>query len=125
VTAALMFTKEDEGAIWRNDFNRYVWHPALREVGITPGRESGFHQLRHHLASTLLRDGVDIRTLAEYLGHADPGFTLRTYCHLMPGSPDRIRQVIDRAFKDEPDCPDIAQGVNQGCDLHCYHFTKL
>ena len=46
-----MFTKEDEGAIWRNDFNRYVWHPALRAVGVVPGRENGFHQLRHHYAA--------------------------------------------------------------------------
>ena len=30
VTAALMFTKADKGAIWRNDFNRYAWHPALK-----------------------------------------------------------------------------------------------
>lgn len=109
VTAALMFTKPDEGAIWRNDFNRYIWHPALRAIGVVPGRENGFHQLRHHFASILLRDGVDVRTLAEYLGHSDPAFTLRVYCHLMPGSPDRMQQAVDRAFSDSPDCPGIAQ----------------
>ncbi|WP_433244120.1 hypothetical protein [Actinomadura nitritigenes] len=32
---------------------------------------------------------MDIRALAEFLGHADPGFTLRTYTHLMPPSRDR------------------------------------
>lgn len=46
--------------------------------------EHGSHMLRHMYASTLLADGVDIRTLPEYLGHGDPGFTLRTYTHLMP-----------------------------------------
>jgi site-specific recombinase XerD len=102
-TAALMFTKPDEGAIWRNDFNRYVWHPALRAAGVTPGRANGFHQLRHHFASTVLHDGVDIRALAEYLGHSDPGFTLRVYTHLIPGSPDKMRQAIDRAFADSPE----------------------
>ena len=56
-----MFTKADEGAIWRNDFNRYAWHPALKAAGVAPGRENGFHQLRHHFASIVLRDGVDIR----------------------------------------------------------------
>ena len=80
VTASLVFTKEDEGAIWRGDFNRYVWHPALRAAGVTPCRKTGFRQLRHYYASTLLADGVDIRALAEYLGHSDPGFTLRIYC---------------------------------------------
>jgi hypothetical protein len=38
VTVSLMFTKDDEGAIWRNDFNRYAWHPALRVAGVAPGR---------------------------------------------------------------------------------------
>ena len=74
VTARLMFTKEDEDAIWRGDWGRYAWHPALRAAGVTPGRDAGFHQLRHHYASLLLADGVDVRTLAEYLGHSDPGF---------------------------------------------------
>ena len=72
VTVSLMFTKDDGGAIWRNDFNRYAWHPALKAAGLAPGRENGFHQLRHHFASVVLRDGVDVRTLAGYLGHSDP-----------------------------------------------------
>jgi integrase len=87
-----------------------VWHPALKGASVVPGRENGFHQLRHHFASVALRDMVDIRQLAEYLGHSDPAFTLRVYCHLMPGSPDRMRQAIDRAFSEPADCPGIAQG---------------
>jgi site-specific recombinase XerD len=107
VTAALMFTKPDETAIWRNDFNCYVWHPALWACGVTPGRENGYHQRRHYFASALIRDGVDIRALAEYLGHADLGFTLRVYTHLMPASPERMRQAVNRAFSESADCPDI------------------
>jgi hypothetical protein len=38
--------------------------------------------------------------LPEYLGHADPGFTLRTYPHLLPSSESRARKAIDDAFTD-------------------------
>jgi hypothetical protein len=33
--------------------------------------------------------------LSAHLGHADPGFTLRIYTHLMPTSQDRARQAMD------------------------------
>lgn len=49
--------------------------------------------------AVLLEGGVSIRALADYLGHADPGFTLRTYAHLMPSSEDRARTVVDAAFQ--------------------------
>jgi hypothetical protein len=49
-------------------------------------------------ASILLPDGVSIAELAVYLGHHDPGFTLRTYVHLMPDAADRMRSVVDRAL---------------------------
>lgn len=38
------------------------------------------------------------RALADYLGHADPGFTLRTYAHLMPEAEDRARSAVDAAL---------------------------
>ena len=37
------------------------------------------HALRHSCASTWLERGVSIKAVSEYLGHADPGFTLRVY----------------------------------------------
>ena len=37
-----------------------------------------------------------------YLGHSDPGFTLRAYSHLMPSSEQRTRRAIDRALGDDP-----------------------
>jgi integrase len=54
------------------------------------------HALRHFYASVLLDAGESIKALSEYLGHADPGFTLRTYTHLMPSSESRTRCAIDR-----------------------------
>ncbi|MFI9575939.1 tyrosine-type recombinase/integrase [Microbispora rosea] len=65
-------------------------------------RENGFHMLRHHFASVLLEDRVSIKAVAEFLGHADPGFTLRTYTHLMPSSEDRMRAAIGSAWAKGP-----------------------
>jgi integrase len=49
-------------------------------------------------ASTLLAQGVSIKELAEYLGHTDPGFTSRTYTHLVASSFERARLAIDGVF---------------------------
>ncbi|MGI8309983.1 hypothetical protein [Saccharopolyspora hattusasensis] len=32
---------------------------------------------------------------ADYLGHKDPGFTLRVHTHMLPFSPNRARAAID------------------------------
>jgi integrase len=100
VAADLLFTSRGGGAIERNSWNEVAWQPALKAAGLVPGRERGFHQLRHHYASTLLAGGVDVRSLAEALGHHDPGFTLRTYAHVMPDTAERIRQVVDALSSD-------------------------
>jgi integrase len=63
-----------------------------------PTRATGMHSLRHFYASALLDAGESIKALSEYLGHADPGFTLRTYTHLMPSSEERTRRAIDDLF---------------------------
>jgi hypothetical protein len=63
--------------------------------------------------------GESIKALSEYLGHHDPGFTLRTYTHLTPSSGTRTRAAVDRVFRDgEPadDGPETAQGSEWGAD---------
>ena len=50
-------------------------------------------------ASASLDAGESIRTLADYLGHADPGFTLPVSAHLMPASEKRTKRAVDLAFR--------------------------
>jgi integrase len=95
VTIVLLFTTPPGKAINRNNFNAGVWHPALERAGIERSRATGMHALRHLFASVLLNAGETIKALAEYLGHADPGFTLRVYTHIMPTSQERTRHAID------------------------------
>jgi integrase len=79
LTARLGFTSRESAALNRNHVNSFVWKPALKAAGVPTTRENRFHALRHYFASALLANGVDIRALAAYLGHSDPGFTLRVY----------------------------------------------
>ena len=94
----LMFTNRDRGPLTRAYFTHNAWKPALQGAGLERNRENGMHALRHHYASVLLENGVSIRAVSEYLGHHDPGFTLRTYAHLMPESEDRARAAIDASL---------------------------
>ena len=97
-TASLIFANRHGDALTRAWYLHNAWKPALVCAGIEPEmRRNGFHALRHHYASVLLDGGVSIRAVAEYLGHHDPGFTQRTYAHLMPASEDRARAAIDAA----------------------------
>jgi integrase len=101
-----------------NDFNRDYWKVALKAAGVPYGRyENGMHELRHFFASVLLDQGESIKAVAEWLGHADPSFTLKIYTHLMPSSSDRTRSVIGKLYGRRPDTasdgPDTAQGDQQ------------
>ncbi|GAA3766016.1 tyrosine-type recombinase/integrase [Streptomyces chiangmaiensis] len=112
VTATLIFRSPTGLALDRNRFNDRQWRPALRAAGVATGRDNGMHALRHFYASVLLDAGESIKALSEYLGHHDPGFTLRTYTHLMPSSATRTRAAVDAVFGDEratDDGPETAQ----------------
>ena len=77
------------------------------------------HALRHFYASALLDAGESVKALASYLGHTDPGFTLRVYTHLMPASEERTRRAIDALFGttgETPDGPATAQAPQNGQD---------
>lgn len=95
----LLLSHEDDTLRGGDLFNKVIWRPTFASV--TPGyrnRADGMHALRHFYASVLLAQGVSIKELADYLGHADPGFTLRTYTHLVPSSFQRARAALDGVF---------------------------
>ncbi len=47
------------------------------------GIKTHFHSLRHFTATQAIAAGVDVRTVAGRLGHADPSVTLRTYSDVL------------------------------------------
>lgn len=74
-----MFTSKVGGPIHPRNFGR-IWYSLQNSAGLPRIR---FHDLRHMHVSMLIRTGnVDIRTIADRVGHADPAFTLRRYAHV-------------------------------------------
>ncbi|WP_432055536.1 tyrosine-type recombinase/integrase [Streptomyces sp. bgisy022] len=63
-------------------------------------REDGMHALRHFYASVLLDLGENVKAVSTYLRHADPGFTLRAYTHLIPTSETRTRKAVDALYRE-------------------------
>ncbi|MET9252425.1 tyrosine-type recombinase/integrase [Streptomyces sp. NPDC003717] len=109
VTRKLIFTSGAGKAIWRSYFDDHVWKRALAHAGVIPPKkpgeryaaapDDGMHALRHFYASVLLDGGENIKALSVYLGHSDPGFTLRIYTHLMPSSEERTRSALSAVFQ--------------------------
>jgi integrase len=65
----------DRAWVWRN-----VLKPAAKTSGVP---WAGFHTFRHTCASILFANGRNPKVVQMWLGHSDPGFTLRTYVHLI------------------------------------------
>jgi hypothetical protein len=68
---------------------------------------ASFHTFRHTCASLLFTEGRNVKQVQEWLGHADPGFTLRTYVHLLDEG------LSDADFLDEAVTADPSR-VNAG-----------
>jgi len=61
------------------------------------GLASHFHELRHFAATTAIAGGVDVRTVAGRLGHADASVTLRVYAHALEARDRELAGMLGRA----------------------------
>ena len=88
----LLFTDTDHAPVRRNRWSE-IWRSAAGPVGLPKG--IGFHALRHHYASTLIRAGESVKVVQERLGHTSATMTLDVYGHLFPDDEDRTRGAVD------------------------------
>lgn len=87
-------------------YGNKLFVPAAERAGAPAGTTT--HALRHHYASVLLAAGQSVVAVAELLGHENAALVLSTYGHLMPGSEDVARRLVDAAWSTAAGRPDEA-----------------
>jgi len=77
----------------------------------------GFHTFRHTCASMLFEAGRNPRQVQAWLGHSDPGFTLRTYLHLMDegvGKADFLDTAVSVRSEEEALASEVRELAREG-----------
>ena len=100
---AFVFSYEANGSKpWRPDSVTRRFNSLRDRNGLSHVR---LHDLRHYVATRLIAGGVDIRTVANRLGHASPTTTLNTYSHFVSeadrGAADLLADLLTGPSKDE------------------------
>lgn len=86
----------DDGTVWNPAAFTSAYRHLLRRRNL---KGPNFHALRHSHASQLLKAGVDLKSVSARLGHANSGFTLETYGHLLPGQGQEAARRIDASLR--------------------------
>ncbi len=109
-TFRLVVTDAKGRAVDRDVFNRLVWHPAQLAAGIPRERENGMHALRHTYASVQLGAGIDVLSVAAWIGDT-PQVVWDTYAHFMPGREEGGRAAVSQ-FLGPQGAPEVPRGAS-------------
>lgn len=91
---AFVFSDEADGSRpWKPDFVTQAFARAAKRAGVPNAR---LHDLRHFVATRLLANGVDVRTVAGRLGHKNPNVTLNVYAAFLPEADRDAADVIGK-----------------------------
>jgi integrase len=61
--------------------------------------EFRYRDLRHYLASLLIANGADVKTVQARLRHGSATTTLNTYSHLWPNKDESTKAIVDSVIK--------------------------
>lgn len=93
----------DDGYLFSGRKKKLVTRNTYREHFVSAVHAAGLpdsfvpHSLRHYFASLALSRGIPITDVSRWLGHKSIEVTYRIYGHLVPGSWERAREVLDAA----------------------------
>lgn len=87
----------------------------LKENGL---RRIRFHDLRHSCASLLLKEGVPMKQIQEWLGHSDISTTANIYAHLDSQSKNLSAQTMANTLT-LPKAPSVKNGEVNGTPGIC------
>ena len=68
------------------------------------GLELTLHELRHFAATTMIAGGVDVRTVAGRLGHADPAVTLKVYASFVQARDRQAAEMLGALMSGSSAC---------------------
>jgi integrase len=81
---------------WRPDYVTLAFARLAAQLGIPDIR---LHDLRHFAATTMLLNGIDVRTAAGRLGHARASTTLDIYAHYTQPADQRASDTLANSLK--------------------------
>ncbi len=88
---ALVFVSPLGEPLHYSNWRRRIWLKATSEVGLL---NLTFHDLKHTAATTLVEEGVDIKTAQQRLGHANPQTTLRVYAQVTSKADKAAAKIV-------------------------------
>lgn len=90
----------DASVPWHPDRITQRWRSIRKRHGLDGVR---LHDLRHAVATDLLTAGVDVRTVAGRLGHANASTTLKVYAQWSPQRDADAATILGARLDEEPD----------------------
>lgn len=99
----LVFCTKSGNPVAKTDIDRRL-KILLEKAGVQRIR---FHDLRHCNATWLLLKGVDLKTVQEHLGHADPNTTIQIYGHVLAALSREPARTFDSILKDANRSPGL------------------